>query len=486
MEGMTAIATPPGGGPITLDLNEEPKWSRGEQGGYKDATLKATIDNALRKELRLAEVVIHGPSKPVWFGHVKDVDGDTLTCTGWQQRLDDLLRGCLYRTNDASRFVTWERTSPNVSIEVDDAGKLSATFTKDQAYKSGEAGVWLLHLPEPTSTFKISLTVAGLPSSNYGVKVYYAQNYTTGTWTLARDVSDGSDGTYVDTVTDTNITTVRVQIQARANVTPPSDVVITAAPTIWGTSVVSATVANVVGHILTSCGTLVPMQDVEAIATVLEDLEYDCKTSELAKFAEILKYGDWRFYFDARLDAGVWKPCAIFGSRPTVPLYTLTEDGSSVICDFVGESAEPLCKTVKVVYHDRHSRPRIASVTDTDESHYLVAAGLSKERAIEVSTTSATLATAAGTRYLIDAGRDQVQGTVTLIGSPGGIPACEYVPGELLTLSTRTRGIVTARITEAAYDGPYMAQLTLDNTPDLGALIGRLNMANSRKAMMRA
>lgn len=464
-----ALVKPYGMGEFPLVLLSEPTFSRAEQGGFRDAQLRAAVDPTLANRLRLAEVEIQTPYGTKWFGHVRDVDGDTLTCQGSQARLDETRMAAAYRMG----IEHWEvfdgkRSVPQASAEVLESGTLKTVFDNEEI-KADRGAYYVCHLPAPCASVKVDWTSNfEYVSATWAVTLYYATNYGT-SWQEKRTVT--TNASFSDTITDTNITSVMFKAYATATVTPPADRTTTITPIVYGTSVTDATAAKIATHLLGLAGR--SFIDVDAaLTTAIDDLVFGPETTPLTAFAELLKYGDWRFYVAPRLDGSTYKPCDVFAPRATTPIYDLTE-GNGVTCDLAGESAEPLASVVRVEYSDRYGRQRYVDVTDTDESHYLVQAGITKYAHMTVDTRSSYLANLAGTRYLVDAGRDQVQGTVTVEGSPAGVPACNYEPGELLRLTTRDRGVVVARITEATYEGAHKVTLALDNTPNTEDALAR-------------
>jgi hypothetical protein len=278
-------------------------------------------------------------------------------------------------------------------------------------------------------------------------------------------------------VSYTTSATIAIRILARSAtaLTPSGDATLTIS-NMRVTHTAGATFAAVMGDICDLGGALVPLREIDpSITHTFDELTFPAATSILSMLSTVLAHGDWYARFEPRISGGVTVPCLCIGARPTVPLYTLTEDGTSVIADLDPLSCDPLASVVRCFYTNSYGVRLFIDVADTDDSHYLVANGITKMVAIETGQTTSAAASAIGTRYLVDAGRDQYRGTLTLTGSPGGMDACDYLPGELVTLSTDTHGTVVVRITEGTYTGRRLATLTLDSSPDLAARLANLS-----------
>jgi hypothetical protein len=475
---MTATVTPVGGAARPLELAEEPTWTLAEQGGFKDATceLKSAID-----DVRCAELSLWGPSGPEWFGHVKGIDGRTVTGEGWQARLEDLRRGACYHTDYYGRWGEWA-SEPAPYLRVPTVSTSSTETSLSVSFSAGWLSGWYrngheLIFPQ-TSSGSITLSWTG---NGDGIYIGVLKSGLSSGEVLFESIA--ASGT--QTVSFASVTGLVLCAYRPTGVSLGGERTITfTGITVRGTSVATVNDINVVNHVLDACGPLIPARDLSGDTTALTDLWFEADATELEKLAHILKYVDRRFWFEPRLIGGVYRPCACYAPRPTEPRYSLVEDGTSVICDLVGVSTEPLASIVRVLYRDAAGRPRYIDVPDTDPTHFLVHEGITKYAVTSADTNNTALATAQGQRYLMDAGRDQVQGTVALRGAPGGIPACEYLPGELIRLTSRERGVVVSRITSATYKGPYHADLTLDDTPDFEGLIRRMNRQRSASAIL--
>ena len=459
---MTVTLTPLGRSPLSLATLSEPSYTLSEQGGFKDATIIAPL--ADHANMRLATCNIDNRH----IGHVRSAIGQTLSVQGWQTRLDDIKHGRVYITHALD---AWEDKAEASATRTIDCGATEAetlvwTWQEGTAYKANAYTGKVFRIPE-TQTVTVSFSWAWVgPIANYEVIVYGSGGVIT-TLTAA-------SGSASLTVPSTSY----VAIHARS--TTARTMVTDATLTIVNLTVKHANGAGfaaVINDICDLAGALVPLRDIDASIThTFDEIVFPASTSILGMLAEVLQHGDWRAYFEPRLDAGVMKPCLVVAPRPTVPAYQLTEGsgiGSEVVADIDPLTCDPLASVLRCMYVTSWGVECYVDVADTDTSHYLVDKGVTKVVAIDTGQTTEAAAIAIGRRWLVDGGRDQYSGTLVLEGAPNGRMAADYLPGELITLVTTDHGTITTRITEGTYTGRALATLTLDNAPDFAARIER-------------
>ena len=463
---MTVTLTPLGRYPLTLATLSEPSYTLSEQGGFKDATISATLADPAN--LRLATCNIDNRH----IGHVRSAIGQTLSVQGWQTRLDDIKHGRVYITHALD---AWEDATINVTRTIDcgatEAETLVWTWQEGTFYKANAYTGKVFRMPETqTVTVSFSWAWAG-PIAAYEIYVYGSGGIIT-TLTAA-------SGTVSLSVPNTTY----IAIHARS--TTARTMVTDATLTIVNLTVKHANGAGfaaVINDICDLAGALVPLRDIDpSITHTFDEIVFPASTSILGMLAEVLQHGDWRAYFEPRLDAGEMKPCLVVAPRPTVPAYRLTEGtgiGSEVVADIDPLTCDPLASVLRCMYTTSWGVESYVDVPDTDDTHYLVSKGITKVLAIDTGQTTEAAAIAIGRRWLVDGGRDQYSGTLVLEGAPNGRMAADYLPGELITLVTTDQGTITTRITEGTYTGRALAQLTLDNAPDFASRIERWGEAH--------
>lgn len=459
---MTVTLTPLGRTPISLRTLSEPSYTLAEQGGFKDATIEATL--ADHANMRLATCNIDNRH----IGHVRSAIGQQVSVQGWQTRLDDIKHGRVYITHALDAWEDKSEAAATRSIDCasTEAETLVWTWQEGTLYKAYAYTGKVFRLPQ-TQTVTVSFDFAWAgPIAAYEIYVYGSGGVI--------DILTASSGSVSLSVPNTTY----IAIHARS--TTARTMVADATLTIANLTVRHASGAGfvtVINDICDLAGALVPLRDSDASIThTFDELVFPASTSLLAMLSEVLQHGDWRAYFEPRIDAGVMKPCLVVAKRATVPAYQLTEGsgiGSEVEADIDALTCDPLANVLRCMYTTSWGAESYVDVADTDTSHYLVGSGVVKMVAIDTGQTTAAAATAIGTRWLVDGGRDQYSGTLVIEGAPNGRYAADYLPGELITLVTRDHGTITTRITEGTYTGRSLAQLTLDNAPDFAARIER-------------
>ena len=469
---MHLTVTPNGMGPVELDLIGEPEYELAEQGGFRDATFTAEVPDRLVDRMRLATVRIDG-HEPRYYGCVESVDGNTVTCRGWQSRLDHVLKGRLYGAASADQWVPTRISSatPSIGIQTQESPNLvQFTWTKGIAYAANAYNGVVFYLPESQSVSVVLSWAAGEANTNVQILSYNGS-----AWTLDYDGAGTTGST-----TTTTTAGIRVLVRADNNLayTPAADSRCVVAVRLEHTS--GDGVTAVVGDILTGAGTtLVPARSVATLSHDFENLVFPASSSVNDKLAAVLAHGDWYGRFELRSNGSTYVPTYVFAARPTTAAYHIKEGsgpGWEVTADMDPVPSEPLARTVRALYTTTAGEPRYVDVTDTNTTHYLVAQNITKTVSLDTGQETSTGATAVANRYLVDAGRDQYSGTVTIDGAPEGRIAADYKPGELLTIWTRQLGTITARITSAVYTGEHHAVLRLDSAPDLQGIVARMGV----------
>jgi hypothetical protein len=404
MTTCNALITPVGMKRMTIPLKQEPTWTQQEQGGFTDCTVHADLDDELVSRLRRADLAIETPFGVQWFGDIKSVDGDVIAGRGQHGRLAEASRrAVVYRHEGNNGWQVGFSQGFGGSLGDSSADTLQAQVNNGVTFSSNSNRVYFNHdFEQAISSVKLIFdwTLAGLSSSNVEwvarYKTAFSQAYETTTpWT-----SSGASGTEQSvTINAANLTSVCLEFRNKSGASWTSAA--EAYPSItnlrvYGSSLIQladCTIANIASDILDDCG--VGLRDIAAISTQMPDLAFGRADDPLAKLQELLKYADIRFFYESRMDQGVFKPCAVLDYRPTTPRYFLTE-GEGVAVDLDPSTSENLVRTMNVMFTDSSGRNRYVEVRDSDESHYLVFAGLESYDDMQVETKSATLASAAG------------------------------------------------------------------------------------------
>jgi len=449
--------------PTVLDITSEPTYTLGEHGGFKDATITANYDAALRDTMRLAPVNINNR----YLGHVREA-GDTIGVQGWQTRLDDVRRGRIYVTRSLEGWEESRASARDKSIDVNvtDESTMVWTFDEGRAYTTGKFNGRRYYLPESQAlTLQFSHNAFG---SQFTIEIRSGASSA-----VTHSYNNEAAGTKTISLAAGPIIDISIKVASNFNATAGSVITLSA---ISLTHANGATLPAVIGDICDMAGTLVPLREIEAISHTFDELTFSPGTSLLEMLGTVLGHGDWYTRFEPRVHGGVVTPCLVFGSRPTVPTLTLLEGdsaGAKITCDIAPLTCDTQASIVRCLYTNVYGVDTYVDVTDTDPTHYLVANGISKTVAIDTGQTTSTAAAAIGTRWLVDGGRDQYSGTVTVEGAPGGIPAADIMPGQLVRLDTFEYGTIVSRITEAVYTGEYIAVLTLDSAPNMSDRIAQ-------------
>lgn len=199
---------------------------------------------------------------------------------------------------------------------------------------------------------------------------------------------------------------------------------------------------------------------IEDSAVTIEPLIFE-ESSDITKIDEAIKY-DSMDYFWGRAFVGM--------EQRFVPHYQTRETVASLSVDltrsegeFTESDMETLASAIVVNYRDAAGEPKTVTVTDTDETHYLVRMGITACTDMSADTSSDALATSLGELALAELGASTARGTVSTgyvrsaIGCP--LPLAAVRCGAVLDLGERT-----SRITGMDRSGSMM-KLTLDNEP---------------------
>ena len=209
------------------------------------------------------------------------------------------------------------------------------------------------------------------------------------------------------------------------------------------------------------------------------EASFDHSSMLSANITTVLEAVDYDFQFRSRRIAGRVDHAAIYSAKPSTPDYVAIHDGVYVDAALSGIDLTDLYSRVRVTFRDASGRDAHVDVIDTDPAHPLVNLGIVKWKVLACAATNVSDATAVGTRYLVDAGRAQVVGTLTLTGeiaTVNGAPVrpCDVQSGRIVRIHGTSRGQVDARILEARKTNTTKVECSLDNTPDIARAIARL------------
>ncbi len=461
-------------------VTESEQWVSKEQGGWHEGTFTVRdLPEHLRAELSGAAVTLHGQSRPAFMGRVLQASGNTLRCQGWYQDLNESEAGGVYSTAAVTDWREIQQTNRDTNIQTqNEVGILRFLWTKGNAYGANAYQGVVLDLPQSATVARLSFDYARYNQSDYAVKVYtgvYDPASTSGdsyTFTERYSQPTTSGGTTgaitLDLTSYGAFDAVLILALNAVSVTPGADTAYTITNLRYTSGGLTAPVTAdaLLGELLDTMPAPPTLRELTATSDDITDFRLDAGASALEATSKLLAMGDSLFAFKPRIRGGAWEPGAVFAPRPTVPAYSVTHDGTSVIAEIEPVDWSRMASSVRVRYRTLDGRSVSLVVTDTDPTHYLVARGRVKPVSIDVDTTSATVAQAAGEAYLAAvAGVEPVSGTVTIVGNAAGIPHTDIEPGELITVAIPGR-TVTARIREVAYSGSK-AVLTLNNTPTL-------------------
>lgn len=456
---MIAKLTPPGGAPKTVRTTGE-KWTINERGGLVSLTFDADLTASERAELGYwTAVEMPRPGAPPLLARVLDVSPTTITCGGIQVALDNRLGGACYSATALSDWKGRVGSLTNSGITLEIRPTLAMLY-KDATVAGTNAIT--LELPEPTDKVGVTFLygresvahsgfqfLTGVPNPSNTVEPW--------TWTL-RSTSYLGQGVITGTY-DSGLLTVSgvgaIMLLGGSDATGAVDCVSFANIRVYGTAA-AATPQGVMGDVYAKIAADVPLTDVAAITTDLAQCTFP-RTAKLAeRVTDILDRGDWLARIEARSDGAGYKACGVFEARPTTADHVLHHDGVSVVAALESLDWAAMCSAVRVTYRTIAGTEAHVDVTDTDATHPLVAAGVTKWATIAVATTSATEATEAGVAY-IALKNSGIKGTVRADGRH------DFTEGHLVTVTGTPLGSPTARVRQI--DGTAAGVvLTLDDT----------------------
>lgn len=475
---MLATITAHDGGTARVEV--EGPWSLSEKGGWVEATLTCKVLPFAVERLLAAEIVVDGPTRPAFMGHVRAVEGTTLSCGGWQARLADYVRGGAY----ISRIVEWDEYAPPAtatpwfgeSIVATDG--LQFAWRKGKTYPANYIGGAIRYYPLPdevtTATFPFSWSRYN--QTDYiievGPYVVLADGSLSFGSTWATPVgSGGTSGTQSLTITNGGAPFVGIYVGARpaVSVTPGADTyAYVTGISVKGTSVATPNPVTVSGDLFDAAPDLTSVREVATSgASVAAYSDFVVPLGPvLDGLAEVIKSGAVQVHFRPRLVGGAWKAAAIVRDRPSAPIYRIVEgrgEGGLVSCDLSPLSLDSLVRTLYVRWQTPQGVQRTTVVEDTDIAHPLVAYDIDRAEIYESQATTVSDATADGVAALVEKGRRKWTGSIRVEGLAGGIAPCELVPGELVEVVTRDRGTITTRITGLECDDPYNVTVLVDD-----------------------
>lgn len=485
---MRATAYPDGiAVPLTIVGDDERDESA--PGGYGRASFTALVSVSDRERLLGAPVYIYAAAGPPWAGKVARVTQQkrgvcTVECDGWQEAFGRKIRAAMYcSTQFLGELADFNGQNWGIFSRSNAGGVLKVVQNPNTTTGTADGGGWIYR--SDTTLTKLDFTAA-VNGSNMALKVrgtdingaLHGTAYTQGT-----------PGTYTGQTYTFPADTYGFYIWIEttgANTSTNSDYWVAAYDLkLYGTSVTSPTVYNVLTHICDQLAVAdLPAGTayrafMEADATLIEPLVFGHDSTDAAKVEEVMRYTTKEFGAWCRRVAGVWTPVPVLRAASATPDYICVA-GKNAIADISDLDIEPLASKVRVMYSDYDGRSRFVDRTDTDTSHYLVKRGIEKWATIRADTTSATLAATIGDNFLALAAHSQVAGDITIdtaITDANGarVLPCEIEAGRRILILGLDSGAVTARITSVKKKGSYHAVLTVNNAPrSLDVYLARL------------
>lgn len=497
------VTITPADSPAVL-RNVDCTFTTANPGGYKEARIQFPDALAYQEKLLDAKVLIFDAKGVCWMGNVWSWTANEVTAAGAQSRLALQVGEYDYCKTGLSDWQPHTATYEEQNIEVQadtndvlrfvysDGTSFAADRTRGAVCKTTASGIVRLAFTwtRPTTNFAIyaysgsAMAVTG-SGEQYNWVSQWSQNHGSGDLTGSADITMNVSGNCAVMIAVHNSGTFTSCATSHVSVTNLKLYNVSGVCTSSGTSL---TVTNVVTHLLG----LLPTTDLPASTTdwiATDSTVVQPFTSEGPQrldtiLASVMDYTDYDFRFEAKELDGAWYACPVLEARSTTPDYFAYLDGDRVSSDLAGWSMEGLCSQVWVNYKTAEGDDAHVLVTDVDTTHRLVALGRTKTEMITVDTTSASAATSAGEKYLTEAGRTQLTGTISIQGTIHDINGAEVlpsriIPGKMLRLTGGNFGSVDARITEVSCTGDLSCSVTVDNTPDIPLMIARATSARS-------
>ena len=484
---MRATAYPDGiAVPLTIIGDE----SRDEAvpGGYGRASFTALLATNDRERILGAPVFIYAAAGPPWAGKVSRVAQVKhgvckVECDGWQEAFGRKIRDVAYcDTNFLGDLVDFNGQNWGIFSRSNSGGVLKIVQNPGTTSGTSDGGGYIYHGDAPlvklvltaqsnSATFALMVQGTDVNGTFHGSPT----TWTAGTY-AAQTVTfpAGTYGFYIWGST------------GAANTATASEFWVGAYDLkLYGSSLASVTVSNVIGDICDQLATTdLPAgaayrRYIEAETTVIEPLVFDEDSTEADKVDTLLDYSTYEFGIFSRKVAGVWTPVPVLRDPGTTADYVCVV-GKGATADVSDLDMEPLASKVRVMYQDTDGRTRYTDRTDTDATHYLVKRGIEKWAKVRAETTSATLAATIGDNYLALAGMAQVSGDITITtairdASGGKVLPCEIEAGRRILVLGLDCGAVTGRIVSVKKKGSYRAVVTINNKPrTLDVFLARL------------
>ena len=488
---MLVRITPPGRSARVFRVADVPRsWHI--DGGCAAAAIPLALSDEDAERILLARVDVFGPLGLDWAGMVwrRPRYGEPIECAGLVNTLTFNRREALYSDTRTSE---WSERTSIVAQRVAQASKgfdlLQVAFLEDESYP---AGAWNGHARRIPNTTKVIASVTWTrPSVAYQLRVRAAyesdtfEGFTEITSTQF-EVSAGYgalSGTATRTVERTGgidfVTTAATLVSGGQ---PTSDRVCTFSIKLFLVDGVKPVTPEAV---IDDCLDYVPTwalptgepyrafvgtSDVEIDSLVFDDPMTDDKK----KVDTVVGFSDHHFGFYAR---------RVAGQSVVVPVYEAIETEPSLMLDVArmpdeslrDRSADEMASQYLVSYKGDDGSTRYLTVSDPDDSSYLARIGYEITGVVDAGfTTSATLATAAGT--VTAARSEDVEGTATVLrartASGRQVPGLACMPGRL----ARVHGLGRDRLLTVASAEAEGAQVRVSfarKSTDLAYLAAR-------------
>jgi hypothetical protein len=436
---VSAKLTPPGGVTRTVETRNE-SWVLMDRGGLSSLKFDCDLSPGEREELVYGtEVEFPVPDCDPLIGRILFAGSPTIECGGMQSKLDDVIDGVTYSATKMDGWKSWHTASEGMSLEV------AATYIhlKNSANSGGNASL-VFEFAAPSDYWRIAFDWSRATQAGYGLLVYTGVVGGDGldpfTWTAHYSLpttSLGTSGRYDSGFINTaGIAAIRVLAYTAGTVAAEGSNVYIGQPRVYGSSV-TPTMAGVMADIYAKAG--FTHTDVAAVATDMSDISFARNAKLTDRVTDVLNRADVLARIEARSDGTGYQPCGVFEARPTTPDTTLFCDGRDVVANIDSLDWANMCSHVRVMCKRPDGGPVHVDIVDTDLSHPLVAAGVTRWASIDIDTTSYDEALAAGNAY-IALRNSGVKGTVYVSGRH------DFTPGHLIALERTSVGNALSRM----------------------------------------
>jgi len=511
VDGLVVTVKPPGREEYRLTVLSAPEFSSTLNFGYEQATVECELSDEERAWVRGGRLRVHGDTGIVWQGIVirRPGRGEPLLASGWGWCTTLGRRAVVYcdtrtsawmETGRQSRTSAWSLTSDFNRLYI-----TTTTASADAVYDSGAGTAkwttanyqgWVYDFGASANWARVTGTYEVNAWASYGQMDVYAgvHNPTASaadepvTWGGSLDNVTGSAGT--TQAMDASATSVRYlmfQFSPTGDAVPAANYGISVTnPKVYGASgVTSPTTHNVFEDILDHevDTDYLPSGSayrawVGAEATVIEPLLFESSDAK-SKLDTLTEHvaNCWGFYMERV--AGVGPACVPHWSPlSTTPDYIVRLDEAESF-DMDEAGIDELYSAVRVRYRSESGTDLNKDMLDTDTSHPLVAAGITRYGDVSLDTSSSATASAVGLVFLAEKGRARGKGRVTtrriLDVNGAEVYAPDVRPGKMVRLYGLPDGQMDCIVLRATCKGDSVLTLELDSTSyRLDVMLARL------------